>query len=157
MSIIEILNNELCPDITNIILEYNMPKKENMKLLQVATNEILEKSFRGYKKRYSDVGYTYGKLKYYDVLFNNRINNFKQHKLYYKTNQIFNAVIFAFSSLEGRKRLSLVMGTDMSIICNGDDTIRATYKNRETHKADKIMKKLYKIYLNIISPIITKW
>ena len=44
MSIIEILNNELCPDITNIILEYNMPKKENIKLLKVATNEILEKT-----------------------------------------------------------------------------------------------------------------
>ena len=151
MSTVEILNSQLYPDITNIIFDYNMPRKEDVKLLKFANNEYLMKQFYGYKICEQV------RLKYYDVLFRNRRNNIKQHKLYYLVNGLFRSLIFAFRMVEGRRQIGSVCGTDMSIICNRDNTIKAVYDNREIHKDNKIMQKIFKIYLNNIKPVVTRW
>jgi hypothetical protein len=86
MSIVEILNNELYPDITNIIFEYNLPEKQNIKLLKLACCQRIEKLFND--------NYLGRKItrKYYNVLLINREFNIKQFKLYRDTKHIFKSV-----------------------------------------------------------------
>lgn len=69
MSIVEILNNKLCPDIANIIFEYNLPEKKNIKLLKLACCLKIKKLF--------DYNYVRRKKtrKYYNVLIINREMN----------------------------------------------------------------------------------
>jgi len=46
MSQVKILNNRILPDITDIIMDFNMPKKEDIKYLKFKNMKKLKKEFR---------------------------------------------------------------------------------------------------------------
>ena len=148
MSIVEILNSQLHPDITNIIFDYNMPIKEDVKLLKLCCCQKIESMF--------NFEYLGRKItrKYYNVLFINREKNIKQFKLYHKTKQTFNNLIecFHFIAFEPEEKCE-VHGNGLDAYfqrqANSEIIKFINYDDKSINKNNDIMQKIYNIYLNI--------